>query len=196
MRFEEIGKKYNLSERQKLFCFFYLQSFNARMAAIKAGYSSRSHDAPWRLMRNEKVLQAIGELKREMVEKAHLDAEDVLGMYVKIAFADILDYVKIQGSGKDTFLEVNSLEKVDGQLVEEISASARGIRLKLCDRMKALEKLEKYFDLLSDSWRRELAQKKLEMGDKRLGVQTINVITCAPRPKEDGDGGDECEAPI
>jgi hypothetical protein len=54
-------KKYNLSERQKLFCFFYVQSFNARLAAIKAGYSPKSHDAPWRLMRSEPVLQAIGE---------------------------------------------------------------------------------------------------------------------------------------
>jgi phage terminase small subunit len=180
-------KKYNLSERQKLFCFFYVQSFNARLAAIKAGYSPKSHDAPWRLMRSEPVLQAIGELKREMVERAYLDAEDVLAMYAKIAFADILDFVSIRGSGKDAYLEVNSLDTLDGQLMEEISASPRGIKLKLCDRMKALEKLEKYYDLLSDSWRRELAKKKLEMGGASGGTQVINVITRVPQPANEGE---------
>lgn len=83
-----------LNERQRLFCLYYVKSFNATQSAIKAGYSPDSaHVTGSRLLKNEKVAAEIRRIKKEMVNEMFIEAMDVLQVYIKIAFADITDYV-------------------------------------------------------------------------------------------------------
>ncbi len=69
-------------------------------------------------------------------------------MYVRIAFSNINDFIDFgQDEKGKPFVTFKNSGEIDGQIVEEVSCSASGGKIKLCDKFKAMEKLEKYFDL-------------------------------------------------
>ncbi|MFG5456433.1 terminase small subunit, partial [Enterococcus faecalis] len=64
-----------------------------------------AHVTGCRLLKNEKVADEIRRIKKEMVGEIFVEAMDVLQVYVKIAFADMTDYVtfgkkEVQAVGK------------------------------------------------------------------------------------------------
>ncbi len=62
-----------LNERQRLFCLYYVKSFNATQSAIKAGYSPDSaHVTGDRLLKNEKVVAEIRRIKKKWSMKCLL----------------------------------------------------------------------------------------------------------------------------
>ncbi|MGW8429226.1 terminase small subunit [Peribacillus simplex] len=83
-----------LTDKQRLFCLYYVKSFNATQAMIKAGYApSSSHVEGHRLLRNPKIASEIKRIKGDMAQGVFIDAMDVLQKWVKIAFADVTDYL-------------------------------------------------------------------------------------------------------
>lgn len=85
----------DLTDKQRLFCIYYIKSFNATMAAIKGGYARNSaHVDGSRLLRNVKVAVEVRRLKGEMHQEVFITAMDVLNKYIQIAFADITDFVE------------------------------------------------------------------------------------------------------
>ena len=85
----------DLTDKQRLFCMYYIKSFNATMSAIKAGYARNSaHVEGSRLLRNAKVSGEIRRLKGEMQQGIFIDAMETLNKYIQIAFADITDFVE------------------------------------------------------------------------------------------------------
>lgn len=172
----------NLTEKQRLFCLYYIKSFNATMAAIKAGYSKeRAHVTGSELVRNSKVATEIRRLKGAVQQEIFIDTIDVLNKYIKIAFADISDFVDF--GYKEVVIGVNSegefatrtvsyvgikdSDKVDGSIISEVKNTSEGISVKFHDKMKALEKLEKYFDLLPDHHKRKLEEEKASLDKKK-----------------------------
>lgn len=177
----------DLTEKQRLFCLFYIKSFNATMSAIKAGYAKNSaHVEGYRLLRNDKVKAEIKRLKGSMQQDIFIDAMDVLRKYIEIAFADITDYVEFGqkevqamgafgpiyvGEGEDAeplmktvnYVDLKESHEVDGTILGEVKQGKDGVSIKLLDKMKALEKLEKYFDLIPDTWKRKIEEEKLEL---------------------------------
>lgn len=181
---EPIVESDELTEKQRLFCIYYMKSFNATMAAIKAGYSSdTAHVQGSRLLRNVKVADEIRSLKEQMQQGIFIDAMDVLNKYIKIAFADITDYatfgkkeiqvISMNGpveneDGEPVMQEINYVDfndssMVDGTIITEVKQGKDGISVKLADKMKALEMLSKYFDLFPDKFKRELEEEKLKI---------------------------------
>ncbi|ALA55049.1 terminase small subunit [Shouchella clausii] len=173
-----------LTDKQRLFCIYYIKSFNATMAAIKAGYSpDTAHVQGSRLLKNVKVAEEIRKLKNEMQQGIFLDAMDVLNKYIQIAFADITDYaifgkkeIEVMGPfgpikdadgnllTKDVnYVDFKESDMVDGTIVTEVKQGKDGISIKLADKMKALEKLELYFDLLPDKHKRRMEEEKLKL---------------------------------
>ncbi|AQU79733.1 terminase small subunit [Planococcus faecalis] len=175
-----------LTDKQRLFCIYYIKSFNQTMAAIKAGYSpDRAHVTGSELVRNRKVGEEIRRLKGEMRQGLFIDAMDVLEKYIKIAFADITDYVQfgtrespavnvvtgerlLDEDGEQimqpyTYLDLGDSSMVDGSLLSEVKQGRDGISVKLADKMKALEMLSKYFDLLSENDKKQLQEEKLKV---------------------------------
>lgn len=174
-----------LTDKQRLFCVYYIKSFNQTMAAIKAGYSpDRAHITGSELVRNRKVAEEIRRLKGEMRQGIFIDAMDILDKYIKIAFADIADYVhfgseEVVARTEDgieltdengekitynrSFLNFKNAEEVDGSLISEISNGRNGPVVKLADKMKALEMLSKYFDLLSENDKKKLQEEKIKV---------------------------------
>ncbi|MFO6495017.1 MULTISPECIES: terminase small subunit [Bacillus] len=177
-----------LNERQRLFCIYYVKSFNATQAAVKAGYSPASaHVTGCRLLKNEKVAEEIRRIKKDMVGEIFVEAMDVLHVYVKIAFADITDYVtfgkkEVQAVGKAgpifdeennpvmkevSFVDVKHSDFIDGTVVTEAKLGKEGIKIKLADKMKALDKLSQYFDLFPDSFKRKIEKEKLKLAKQK-----------------------------
>ena len=196
---EPVVESNNLTDKQRLFCIYDIKSFNQTMAAIKAGYSpDRAHVTGSELVRNRKVGEEIRRLKGEMRKGLFIDAMDVLDKYIKIAFADITDYVQfgtrespavnlitgerlLDENGDQimhpyTFLDLGESSMVDGSLLTEVKQGRDGISVKLADKMKALEMLSKYFDLLSENDKKKLQEEKIKV-DIAKGKAEIEKLT-------------------
>lgn len=173
-----------LTDKQRLFCIYYIKSFNATQSAIKAGYSEdTAHVQGPRLLGNVRVREEIQKVKAEMRQGIFIDAMDILDKYIKIAFADITDYtvfgkkmVQAMGAfgpleddkGEPIMVEVNYVDfkesyQVDGTIISEVKKGKDGPVIKLADKMKALEMLAKYFDLLSENDQKKLQQEKIKV---------------------------------
>ncbi len=172
-----------LTDKQRLFCIHYLKSFNATQSAIKAGYSPESaHVEGSRLLRNAKIGEYIRELKGHMTDSLFLDAMDVLQKYAAVAFADITDFtvfgkkeVQQMGmfgpleddDGNPVMKEINYVDfkesnAIDGTIVTEVKQGKDGVAIKLADKMKALDKLDKYFEMLPESTKHRLQEEKIK----------------------------------
>lgn len=170
---EALVESEELTEKQRLFCLYYVKTFNATQSMIKAGYAPGSaHVEGHRLLRNHKVAEYIKKLKSDLTSDLFIEAMDVLRKYVEIAFADITDYVSFgkrevkqtiddkTESIEVTFVDIKPSDEVDGTIIQEVKQSREGLSIKLHDKMKALEKLEQYFDLLPDHHKRKLEEEK------------------------------------
>jgi len=109
-----------LTEKQRLFCLYYIKNFNATMAAIKAGYSKESaHVEGSRLIRNVKVAAEIKRLKGRAMQDLYIDALDVLEVYIKIAFADITDFTEFGTYKEYVYVEGQKMISVNGDYITQ-----------------------------------------------------------------------------
>jgi phage terminase small subunit len=186
---ESLVEPDELTEKQRLFCIYYVKSFNATQSAIKAGYSpDTAHVQGHENLRKPKIGKYIRELKGTMTNELFIDAMDVLQKYIKIAFADITDYATFgkkevpamgmfgpieDDEGNPVMQEVNYVDfkesyMVDGTIITEVKQGKDGISVKLADKMKALDKLSLYFDLFPDKFKREIEREKLKITQKKV----------------------------
>jgi phage terminase small subunit len=184
----EIIENNKLTEKQRLFCLYYLKYFNATKAYQKAYgcdyFSAKAHG--YKLLQNVAVKAEIDRLKKELAEGIMLDASAVLQKYIDIAFADITDYVSFgqreeqvigmygpvyEGKGENkkpvtqivNYVELKDSATVDGTIITEVKQGRDGVSIKLADKMKALEKLSLYFDLFPDNFKRKIEEEKLKI---------------------------------
>ena len=131
----------------------------------------------YNLLKKPAVQKEIDSIKKEMFCDLFVTGRDIINLYIKIAFADINDFVEF---GYDDDLGknyVNLKEHVDGQIIDEVSISTLGARVKLTDRFKAIEKLEKFFDVMGyDSWKKYIEERKFGLKNDGLD-KVINVVT-------------------
>ncbi|MCM3452747.1 terminase small subunit [Heyndrickxia oleronia] len=179
----------DLTEKQRLFCLYYVRSFNATQSAIKAGYSpATAHVQGPRLLGNVRVREEIKRIKQCMTNELFIEAMDVLNKYIKIAFSDITDYltfgqreVQIMGAfgpvedekGNPVMKEVNYVDFkesgiVDGTIISEVKQGKDGVSIKLEDRKWALDKLAQYFDLFPDNFKRKIEEEKLKVAQEKV----------------------------
>ncbi len=186
---DQLIEDISMTEKQSLFCIYYVKSFNATQAAIKAGYAKDSaHAEGSRLLRNVKVAEEIRRIKGEMRQGIFIDAMDVLDKYIKIAFADITDYttfgkkevpvIGMMGPVLDedgnpvmkevNYVDLNDSSMVDGSIITEVRQGKDGVSIKIADKMKALDKLSLYFDLFPDRFQREVEEEKLKIAHHKV----------------------------
>lgn len=194
-RYEPIVEGEELTDKQRLFCIYYIKYFNATKAYQKAyecAYSTAMVNGHG-LLRNTKISAHIDQLKAEQTNELKLNVRDVLQKYIDIAFADITDYVtfgsrEIAQKDSDTgelltnengepmmdyvsYVDLVDSEKVDGTILTEVKQGREGISVKLADKMKALDMLTKYFDLLSENNQKRLKEEKLKMDIKKAEAE-------------------------
>lgn len=141
-----------LSEKQALFVKEYIIDFNGTRAAIAAGYSEDSAQQIASENLSKHVIQEAIQTELEKRKKrVEVNQDFVLEQLAKIAGADIKDFIKYDGDGNITF---KPYDDVDGQMISEISNTAtahgKSKRVKLHDKMKALELLGKHFGMYKD----------------------------------------------
>lgn len=163
-----------LTDKQRLFCIYYVKYFNATKAYQKAyevNYMTANANGS-RLLAKDSVKSEIQRLKQQRMEDAYFDKYDVLQKYKDIAFADITDFVEFgreKAIDPETGMEyeVNQVKfrdssEVDGTIITEVKQGRDGVSVKLADKMKALEFLSKYMDLLGENDRKRLQDEKLK----------------------------------
>ncbi|PIC72520.1 terminase small subunit [Sporosarcina sp. P17b] len=160
----------NLTDKQRLFCIYYIKYFNATKAYQKAyecAYTTAMVEGH-RHLRNPKISAVIDQMREEKMNEKKISASDVLQKYIDIAFADIGDYVEVDGGYS---VKVRPLEDIDASLISELSNTENGIKLKLADKMKALDMLAKYTDLLSDNDKKRLQEEKLKVSINKTNAE-------------------------
>ncbi|MFD2867491.1 terminase small subunit [Kurthia populi] len=174
----------DLTDKQWLFCRYYTKYWNATKAYQKVydcDYMQAMSNGS-RLLRNDKIRAEISAIKQDIADGIMIESRAVLQKWIDIAFADISDYVawgtekrlipdvyvgrdaNDKKVFKDKEIDVNyvhlkSASNIDTSIVTEIKEGKDGVTVKLADKMKALDFLTKYMDLLEEA---ELKQLKVE----------------------------------
>ena len=157
-----------MQEKQRLFCLYYLQTHNATSSYQRAYGCTRAAAAASasRLLNDANIRACIQRLKDERDAGILLRATDVVDLYMRIAFADISEFVNISHG----VYSVNDLSEVDTQLIESVKPTKDGsVIVQLNDRMKALQWLSDYFELNPrDGHKVEYQRKMAELREREL----------------------------
>lgn len=147
----------NLTDKQRLFCCLYIKCFNATKAYRKAygcSYETALTNGPG-LLRNTRIKEEIQRLKQGRLNKAMLEGSDVFQWYLDIARADITDFTDFGNMEIETdngpmtisYVNIKDAREVDGTLLSEVSKGKDGVKVKLADRMKAMQWISDHMDL-------------------------------------------------
>lgn len=166
-------ENFKLTPKQALFVLEYLKDFNATQAAIRAGYSAdTAQKNAHRLMAIDGIAKEIKAATAKRLESAELSAARVLEEYRRIAFVNIKDFhdehgnIKpIQEWSEDMGAAVAATETILKNVAAGDGIVDRLYKLKLWDKLKALQDLAKYFGLLVD---RVEVSGELELISRRL----------------------------
>lgn len=171
---EQVINNPDLTDKQRLFCLYYIRSFNATKAyqkAYKATYDVANAEG-YKLLVNPCIREEILRLKQERLQREFLSESDIFQKYMDIAFADMADYVnfgkrqytdpKTGEAGWYSFVELEPSREVDGTLISEVSNGKNGTKIKLNDRMKALQWLTEHMELATEEQKARIAQIKAQ----------------------------------
>lgn len=188
-----------IGEKWRLFILYYARSFNGVRSYQKAfpgsSYTTAAVES-CRALKRPKIRDAIMELKRQRCAKAYLETEDIFQKYMDIAFADITDFVEfgqeevpVMGPTGPTKVMVNTVrsrpsDEVDGSILAEVSQGKDGFKIKLADRMKALQWLTDHMDMATEEQRARIENlrantdrlQKDKQDDAAEGVQIVEDV--------------------
>ena len=149
-----------LAPRQAQFVAQYLIDLNATRAAQRAGYSLKTaYSQGQRLLKNVEVQSAIQAAMDKRAEKLEITADRVLDEIAKLVFFDPRKFFEDDGSLKriqdlddDTAMSLARMEVIELFEGSGEQKHAYGLmkKIKLADKLSALEKLGKHLKLFSD----------------------------------------------
>lgn len=196
---DKVMKNDELTDKQRLFCIYYVKCFNATKAYQKAyecSYETAMVEGS-KCLRKPKVKEEICKLKQNRLNQEFLSEEDIFQKYMDIAFSDITDYVsfkteevpvmsmkgpveiKNQKTGQTEILKekasvvrLKDSTTVDGTIVSEIRQGKDGVSIKLADRMKALQWLSDHMDLATEEQKARIGVLKAKAKvDDQISVE-------------------------
>lgn len=188
--------KQELTNKQQMFCLYYIKNFNATQAYLKAfgcSYNTAMVEGN-RALINPKIRKEITRLKKEKVKAIMFDKNDLVELNMRIAFAVMTDFIEwgrnkvpvmgafgpVEVEDKETgekvqlMREVNEVRfkessKIDGSLVCQVKQGKDGASIKLEDRYKAIEWLTNFFEMNPmHKHKKEFDSKVLAQRDKEL----------------------------
>lgn len=175
---KQVIQNTELTDKQQLFCIHYIRCFNATKAYQKAygvDYATAA-SIGYRLLEKDGVKQEIHRLKQDRLNREFLSESDVFQKYMDIAFADVTDFVEFGNEDVDVILDTGERKTitvshvnikndadVDGTIISEVSKGKDGVKVKLADRMKALQWLTDHMDLATDKQKAEIALLKAKV---------------------------------
>lgn len=180
---EQVLENPDLTDKQRLFCVYYIRSFNATKAYQKA-YECRydvANAEGYKLLVNPCIKAEIQRLKQNRMNREFLSEADIFQKYMDIAFADITDFLEFgqeevqvmnmfgpveikdpeTGEKIPLMKRVNTVRfkdsaEVDGTLISEVKQGKDGASIKLPDRMKAMQWLTEHMDMATAEQRAQI----------------------------------------
>ena len=190
---EELPENAELTEKQRLFCIYYVRYFNATKAYQKTyecSYKTAMVNGS-KMLRNTKIKNEIQSLKQNKLNRELLSEADIFQKYMDIAFSDITDYmefgteevpvmtmygpakIKDEKTGKEkTLTKIVNVARfkdsanVDGTIIAEVKQGRDGAGIKLADRMKAMQWLSDHMDLATTEQKARI--EKLQMETQKI----------------------------
>nr|DAZ76068.1 MAG TPA: Terminase small subunit [Caudoviricetes sp.] len=204
-----------LTDKQQLFCLYYVRCFNATKAYQKAyGCSYEVANAEgYKLLVNPCTKNEIQRLKQNRLNRELLDEHDIFQKYLDIAYSDITDYVEfgqeeqpvmaiygpVQIKDEKTGKKINLTKcvnvvrfresaQVDGTLISEVKQGKDGASIKLADKMKALQWLSDHMDMATEEQKARIAVLKAQIdtnNDEQTSDPAVERFLQAVRPTGD-----------
>lgn len=167
------------NQRHELFCQEIAKGVPNAKAWIAAGYDTNAKAASvsaTRMLKQPSIAARVNELltRRDeievksierAIERAGITKAAVLAELAKIGFANMLDYVKVQGDG-DAFVDLSKLTRDQAAAIQEVTVEdfkdgrgedardVRRVRFKLADKKGALVDIGKHLGMFVE--RREV----------------------------------------
>ena len=153
-----------------------------------------------RLLKNVKIRAFIEMLKNEKLNQMYFSADDLVQRYMDIAFADIGDVATFTEKG------IELRQNFDPTTVKCIKDTKYGFSIQMLDPFKAMEWLDKYFEVNPENVRKreydmlkmQRLQQEFDENKKRTENEeeeknNTGVIMLAPVLPEEEEEIDECD---
>lgn len=159
-----------LTEKQRLFCLYYVRWFNATKAYQKAyscDYSTAMVNG-CKLLSNPKIKEHIQAIKDAKIKQAMYTAEDLFQKMMDIAYSDATDFLSFgRRINEETGLEYNYVDfldssEVDGTLIQEVKQGKDGCSIKLVSKEFALKWLDKHYSEATDLQKAQIEQLRAQ----------------------------------
>ncbi len=134
-----------------------------------------AYNAGYRLLKKDEVQAELKRLIDSRSQEINIDVRRIVDEYLKIAFADISDLLVFKGD----LLTLKSSTEVDTSVISEVRQNRSGVSIKLHDKTKALEKLERYVNYMTEEERLKIDKMRAE----------IAILNGGGDGKEEGDDG-------
>lgn len=151
-----------LSDKQRLFCLYYVKYRNrvkAYQKAYQCSYETACGNAS-NTFKNIEIQREISRIMDEVRQDIRIDITDLIQQQIDIARADITDFADLSGG------TVRVRSDIDGTIVKEIKDTQTGISIKLYDKQKAIEFLK---DNLPDGAEQKQEDNAMALAEIILG---------------------------
>jgi phage terminase small subunit len=150
------------NSRHERFIVEYLKDGNAMRSAIAAGYpANRARQTGCELLRKPEIAAKVAKKQEKQLKKLEITAEKTLEEIARLAFANMLDYMKVNENGQAD-VDLSNITREQAAAIQEISVDTSGgsgdgerrqvlrTKFKLTDKRGSLELLARHFKMLTD----------------------------------------------
>lgn len=185
-------KNDGLTEKQRLFILYYVKYRNqvkAYQKAYKCSYESACSNAS-ALWKNSEIQKEIDKFLDELRSDIKFDIRDLIKMNMDIVCADIKDYVDFgkkpipitldDGSTievESNYVDFRNAEEVDGTIISEVKKGKDGVSIKLLDKQKAMDFLDKHLEYLSPIEKLKFEYAKLQNEKLKVDIEKTKAET-------------------
>lgn len=177
----------DLTEKQEKFCQEYLIDLNGTQAAIRAGYSEKTAGSiAHENLNKPEIMERLRTLRDELQQKTQITRERVLEEYGKLAFSNMIDFIKVTSTG-DAYVDLKNLTADQAAALTEITVDdftdGRGedardikrIKIKLGDKKGALDSIAKHLGMFVEK------HEHSGPGGKPIEIEDLSAVDSARR---------------
>lgn len=140
-----------LTPKKEKFALEYLKDLNGTQAAIRAGYSKKTaNEQASRLLADVNIQALIKENRDKVADESNITIKRIAEEYAKIGFAEITDYLEYN-NGSVVIKSSADVAKDKIGAVSEISCDGDKVKIKLHDKISALNSLARWRSMFDDS---------------------------------------------
>ena len=187
-----------LTEKQRLFCLYYVRWFNATKAYQKAyscDYFTAAANGP-RLLGNARIKEEIQRIKDAKIKQTMYSTEDYFQKMIDIAYSDVTDYLSFgqeeahDKNGNTFMMNVINLKEscdIDGTLIQEVKQGKDGCSIKLVSKEFALKWLDKHYSEATELQKTQLEQLRAQTDklnketDSGKAAEKVTMMNDLPR---------------